>query len=138
MAVNMVLANRLGISQENIEKINAIHEDITALVDSYEIESQEIYTSTRQQITRFEFMLQELWGFSQDSRYHTHVQRLADKHLQLEWVGRAFQCVKTRKVKTIEKEDVSERGTWGVGECFIDFGRANGYSRIVGELEEIK
>lgn len=138
MAVNMVLANRLGISQENIEKINAIHEDIATLVDSYEIESPEIYTSTRQQITRFEFMLQELWGFRQNASYHTHVQRLADKHLQLEWVGRVFQCVKTRKVKTIEKADVYECGTWCVGECMIDFGRAGAYSRIVGEIEEIK
>lgn len=138
MAVNMALARQRGISQESIEKINELHEDLEYLIRSYKLSDYLGYSELRQHIHELEFMLQGLWEFPLDARYHTWVSRLAQKHMQLEWEGRTFRCVKTNQQATIERGDVYECGTWCVGECMIDFGRAGAYSRIVGELEEIK
>lgn len=136
MTANLDLTKQRGISQENIEAINSLHELLERLIASYTLEVD--YQEARDLVRSTEFTLQRLWGFSEDSLYHTWYKKLNQRHLELTWVGRTFKDTDSGTQRTIrERHDVRERGTFSVGTGFIDFGVANGYHRIVGNLVEI-
>lgn len=136
MTINLELAKQRGISQKNIEAIKSLHELLERLIGSYTLEVD--YQEARDLVRSTEFMLQRLWGFSEDSLYHTWYKKLNQRHMELTWVGRTFKDMDSGTQRTIqERHDIRERGTFGVGMGLIDFGVANGYHRIVGNLVEI-
>ena len=137
MTANFELAKQRGISQENIEAINSLHELLERLIMSYTLEVD--YQEARDLVRSAEFTLQHLWGFSEDSLYHTWYKKLNQRHMELTWIGRTFKDMDSGTQRTIrERHDIRERGTFGVGMGFVDFGVANGYHRIVGNLVEME
>lgn len=135
MAANMQLVEERGVSDDSVEKINALHDALTNLITEYSLECD--YDDAFALVTRAEFQLQRLWGFSEDSAFHTWVKRLNYKHFQLFWVGRTFQCHETGAVVTIP-EDIYERQLIHIsGVSAIDLGVCNGYSRMIGKVKEV-
>jgi hypothetical protein len=136
LTANRQLAAQRNISQENIEAIDALHEMLEKLIASYTLEIP--YEEARDLVRSVEFALQKLWDFPQDEMYHTWYKRLNQRHIELTWIGRTFKDMDSGTQRTIrERHDVRERGLFGVGMGAIDFGVANGYSRIIGNLVEI-
>lgn len=136
MSANLELAKQRGISQENIEAINNLHELLERLISSYTLEIP--YEEARDIVRSAEFTLQRLWGFSEDSLYHTWYKKLNQRHLELTWIGRTFKDMDSGTQRTIrDRHDVRECTIFYVGMGFIDFGVANGYHRIVGNIVEI-
>lgn len=136
MTANLELAKQRGISQENIEAINSLHQLLERLISSYTLEAD--YQEARDLVRSTEFTLQRLWGFSEDSLYHTWYKKLNQRHLELTWVGRTFRDMDSGTQRTIrDRHDVRERTIFYVGMGFIDLGVANGYHRIVGNIVEI-
>lgn len=133
--INIELAKQRGISQENIEAINSLQELLEKLISSYTLEVD--YTEARDLVRSAELTLQRLWEFPEDERYHSWVDMLADKHLELVWAGRTFECQSTGERRTLTKHDTHERNFIAIGACNIDFGVAGGYHRILGNLKEI-
>lgn len=136
MTANLELAKHRGISQENIEAINNLHELLERLISSYTLKVD--YQEARDLVRSVEFTLQRLWGFSDDSLYHTWYKKLNQRHLELTWIGRTFKDMDSGTQRTIrERHDIRERTIFYVGMGFIDFGVAGGYHRIVGNIVEI-
>jgi len=134
--INMELAKQRGISQENIEAINALHTLLERLIQSYTLDVP--YQEARDLVRSVEFTLQKLWGFPQDDLYHTWYKRLNQRYMELTWIGRTFKDMDSGTQRTIrERHDVRERGLFGVGTGAIDFGVAGGYHRVLGNLKEI-
>ncbi len=134
--INMELAKQRGISQENIEAINALHELLEKLISSYTLDVP--YQEARDLVRSVEFTLQRLWEFPQDELYHTWYKRLNQRHMELTWIGRTFKDMDSGTQRTIrERHDVRERGLFAVGMGAIDFGVAGGYHRVLGNLKEI-
>lgn len=130
--VNMELAKARNISEENIERINAIHDALEKMIECYSLECD--YSHAHQMITNAEFALQELWGFTQDARYHTWVNKLTQQHLKLMYDGRSFWCNDNKTKRTLNAPFYQGQ-LIGVGNGFIDIGVA--YHRIVGNISEI-
>lgn len=135
MSANLELAKQRGISQENIEAINNLHELLERLISCYTLEVD--YQEARDLVRSTEFTLQRLWGFPEDESYHSWVDMLADKHLELVWSGRTFECQTTGARRTLTKHDTYERNFIAIGACNIDFGAAGAYHRVLGNLVEI-
>lgn len=133
--INMELAKQRGISQDNIEAINSLHELLEKLIQSYTLEVD--YQEARDLVRSAEFQLQKLWSFPEDERYHSWVDMLADKHLELQWAGKTFECQSTGERRTLTKNDTHERNFIAIGACNIDMGVAGGYHRVLGNLKEI-
>lgn len=135
MTANRQLAAQRAISQENIEAIDALHKMLEKLIASYTLEIP--YEEARDLVRSVEFTLQRLWGFPEDESYHSWVDVLADKHLELVWAGRTFECQTTGEHRTLTKHDTHERNFIAIGACNIDFGAAGAYHRVLGNLVEI-
>ncbi len=135
MTINLELAKQRGISQENIEAINNLHELLERLISCYTLEVD--YQEARDLVRSTEFTLQRLWKFPEDEGYHSWVDMLADKHLELVWAGRTFECQTTGERRTLTKHDTYERNFIAIGACNIDFGAAGAYHRVLGNLVEI-
>lgn len=135
MTCNLELAKARNISRENIEAIDALHEMLGKLIASYTLEIP--YEEARDLVRSVEFTLQRLWKFPEDSSYHSWADVLADKHLELIWAGRTFECQTTGKRRTLTKHDTHERNFIAIGACNIDFGVAGSYHRVLGNLVEI-
>lgn len=134
--INMELAKQRGISQENIEAINALHVLLEKLISSYTLEVP--YSEAHELVTSVEFTLQKLWGFPQDELRHTWHKRLNQRYMELTWIGRTFKDMDSGTQRTIrERHDVRERGLFEVGRGAIDFGVAGGYHRVLGNLKEV-
>ncbi len=134
--INMELAKQRGISQENIEAINALNILLERLIKSYTLDVP--YHEARDLVRSVEFTLQRLWEFPQDELYHTWYKLLNQRHMELTWIGRTFKDMDSGTQRTIrERHDVRERGLFGVGMGAIDFGVAGGYHRILGNLVEV-
>jgi len=74
MVTSKILNNRLiqdrELSQETVDKIEAVHKELEELLATKleDIENIENYVLD---ISALEYELQHLWGFSQDSNYHS-------------------------------------------------------------------
>ena len=136
MTANRTLAKQRGLSEQAIQYIDQLHDLLEKLIASYTLDVD--YHEALELVESVEFDLQRLWQFSEDRRYHTWRNKLARRWMDLTWVGRTFVCTISGVERTIEKEDVKERGLFGVGkQGFIDFGVGGGYHRIVGNITEV-
>lgn len=69
--INEELADRLGVSQENRDKINQLHGYLDKLLS----EPENVYSEYERVVThieRIEFELQRLWGFEQNKAFHSY------------------------------------------------------------------
>lgn len=138
MAINRDLAKQRGLGEVEIAKIEALHEDCDTILNNYKVGRPEELQINLGLLRQFEFALQELWGFPLDESYHTRGGQLKTIHLQQEWVGRTFECIESGTKRTVRTEDIiREGGLFCVGTGFIDFGRAGGYHRVVGNIREV-
>lgn len=131
MAHNKTLAKLRGISEEDTQKIDEIHEQINELMNraSLGVFNYSVYNA----IEQLEFWLQKLWKFEVNPTYHTYKHAYAFK---VQWCGRRFRCVNTGEEFVIPFE-VKERDYFAWGDVAVDVGRLNGYHRIIGKVEEI-
>ena len=121
---NKILGDKLGISQEERDEIDRIHERLGDLVSraNLGVFNQSVYNA----IEEYERQLQSLWGFPRNERKHTWKHRYKFK---CTWVGRLFQCQSTGEIFEIP-ETVEERDFYSWGEAYVDVGRFDCYSRF--------
>lgn len=132
MTVNRELAEQRGLSEYQIQEIDRLHEHLDRTMD-YFIEQG--WTQAREdEIHDIEYLLQQAWCFPKDCGYHRYAHQYA---FVCQWYGRTFKCVETGNKITLGK-DVQERQYIPFGNCAIDLGILNGYSRFIGNIEEIK
>lgn len=132
MSANRELAEQRGLSEYQIQEIDRLHEHLDKTMD-YFIEQS--WTQAREdEIQDIEYRLQEAWNFPKDCGYHRYAHQYA---FVCQWYGRTFKCVETGNQITMGK-DVHERQYIPFGKCAIDLGVLNGYSRRIGNMEEIK
>lgn len=122
--VNIQLAKARGLSDEEIKQIECLHGSLKLCLEcgcthGYD---EDLYKA----IEQFEYLLQDLWGFPQDSDHHTWKHRYKFKS---QWAGRTFRCNTTGEEYTIPNS-VEERDFYSFGKAFVDVGRLDGYSRF--------
>ena len=130
--INKELALERGLSQYEIEAIEVIHEKLYKWLALASVEDFNQYVYDK--IEAYEYEAQGLWGFPQSGRYHTWK---CLYEFRCDWVGRVFKCLDTGETFTIPN-DVQERGYFQVGNGAIDCGRLKAYSRVIGNIVEIK
>ncbi len=132
MTANRELAEQRGLSEYQIQEIDHLHERLDKIMD-YFIEQG--WTQAREdEIHDVENLLQRAWGFPIDCKYHRYAHQYA---FICTWYKRTFRCVETGATITFGK-DIYERQYIPFGNCAIDLGVLNGYSRGIGNMEEIK
>lgn len=134
MAANPQLVKEMGVSESNVLLINSIHEQLEYLIENADCSEDRSWTHTL--VEQAEFELQRLWGFTQDSMYHTWCTRLHNRFREVDYLGAVYRCKETGFERTVTDGDLvaSSHALFGVGKGFIDFG---GVVRIVGNLERI-
>jgi hypothetical protein len=133
MAANRELAEARGLDEDAIRMIDYTHAQLEWLIDNLALDQDIDYIADV--VRHNEFELQRLWGFTQDSRYHTWGRRLSKRVRELAYLGAVYRCKESGESLTIDKEALEGGALFGVGHGFIDFG---GVVRIVGPLERIK
>lgn len=131
MTANPALIAQRGISKVNEKLITEGHDTIHDIFDKrLGIPfSQAIFD----RITEVELELQKLWGFPQDTRFHTHAPLY--KFITT-WAGRTFKCNQTGVEMTLGV-DLHYRQYIPIGNCAIDLGMPNSYHRMIGDISEI-
>lgn len=137
MAANPDLVKQMGVSDENVRRINFIHNALDTLLnedDDYltNVDRSDMF----EHISDLEFSLQRLWGFPEDRRYHTWRDRMRKRLRNLDYLGRTWRCTVTGEERTVRSADLDYGKLFGVGKGFVDFG--DGYIRVVGPLEVVK
>jgi hypothetical protein len=133
MVANLKLAAERGISEKDVDLINVIHEQLEDMIENAQPDDDR---SRQLGIVRvLEFSLQKLWGFTQDSRYHTWYLRLQKRYMELDYVGVTYRCRATLQEVTVTPEALGSGKLLGVGQGFIDFGSV---VRLVGPIERVK
>lgn len=131
MTANLELAKERGLSEEEIVEVNKLHNHLEALID-YSI-SKSWSKEIEDAIHEMENSLQRLWKFPEDKRFHTWAPRYA---FLCTWFGRTFKCLDTGETITLGK-DIRPKQFISFGKCAIDLGVLNGYSRKIGNIQEI-
>ncbi|MNQ26039.1 hypothetical protein D3C85_392640 [compost metagenome] len=126
------LGKQRGISEAILQEIDTLHILIDNLMLSA-IKENVPAENIKDILTEADFMLQKLWGFPQDGKYHTYYKKYQFKK---QWAFKKFRCKWSGEVYEIPF-DVREREFFQVGEAAIDVGVLNGYHRLVGEVEEV-
>lgn len=124
MTVNKALAERQGLTEEEIEEIEDIHEGLDWVLKTYP--STRFYQGLYDHIERVEFRLQDLWGFPQDPTKHTWKYRYKFK---TEWVGTKWRCTETGDMFTVPV-DVEEKDCYYWGKAMLDVGVLDVYCRM--------
>lgn len=123
MSVNMALAERQGLTEEEIRGIEDIHVLLECLMET----SKHGYSEILYRFTEgAEYILQEVWGFPYDPSKHTWKYRYKFK---AEWVGTKWRCTKTGEAFTVPV-DVEEKKCYSWGEAMLDVGVLDGYCRM--------
>lgn len=131
MTANRQLAEARGISTEDIETIDKLHIKLEKLLDT---SSLGVFNpSIFDEIELLENEAQRLWKFPEDKRFHTWAPRYA---FLCNWFGRTFRCLDTGETITLGK-DIYPKQFISFGKCAIDLGVLNGYSRKIGNIQEI-
>ena len=125
MTASRALAAQRGISEEVCKKIDQLHEDIDdyitrAIKEDISECLVEVY------LKDMEFLLQELWGFPEDDRYHTYFKKY---RFRKQWAGKKYRCNTTGQEFAVPF-NVSECAFFQWGEAFVDVGRLNAYARF--------
>lgn len=132
MAVNMELAVKQGLSDTDVMLIDSIHTHLNLVINNISLEHDE--QLVREHVRTMEFQLQELWGFSQDARYHQWVKRVSRRFRELLYVGAVYRCKTTGETLTITAQELDAYKLVIIGNGFIDFG---GVVRLIN-LERVK
>lgn len=132
MAANRALVKERGISDESVDMIDTIHEQIEYIIDNtlavHDLPSRLAF------VRDLEFTLQDLWKFNRDSRYHTWCYRLINRHRAVTYNGVKYRCKQTGEIRALDLGyDGNVEGIFRIGKGFIDFG---GVVRLVG-LERV-
>ena len=128
MTINRELAEDCGLDESTIQEIEALHEKLDTFIAAW---VKEPYTEERaEEIHSIEDQLQALWGFPVDRSYHTWA-RLYEFRCQ--WVGKKYRCKETGEEFTIP-DNVKPRDYFAFGQCGVDVGRLNCYSRMIGPV----
>lgn len=135
MTANPTLVKEHNIPEQDVLCINKIHDSLELMLSTYTLECD--LSSALKLVKQAELTLQQLWGFPEDSRYHTWYKLFKRKHFLLQWVGKKYRCNDTGVVVTIS-EDINERDTIAVGKGMLDLGVAGGYYRQIGNIEEVQ
>lgn len=136
MTANPDLVRQMGVSDENVRRINFIHNVLETLLNEDEDYLKKVDRSDMfKHIRDLEFALQRLWGFSQDSRYHTWRERMRKRLREVDYLGRTWRCTITGEERMVLSSDLDIGKLFGVGKGFVDFG--DGYTRVVGPLEVV-
>lgn len=137
MAANPELVKQMGVSDENVRRINVIHDELDACLnetDEYLTEIDRV--QLLKHISDLEFSLQRIWGFTEDRRYHTWRERMRKRLREVDHLGKTWRCTITGTKRTVCNDDLDSGRLFGVGKGFVDFGDA--YIRVVGPLEVVK
>jgi hypothetical protein len=124
----MELAKAKGLTNTEIMLIDSMHEHLNCVINNISLEHDEALV--RQHV----FQLQELWGFSQDARYHQWVKRVSRRFRELLYVGAVYRCKTTGETLTITAQELDAYKLVIIGNGFIDFG---GVVRLIN-LERVK
>ena len=131
MTINRKLAEDRGLDERTIQEIESLHEKLDTFIAAW---VKEPYSEDRaEEIHSIEDRLQALWGFSVDRRYHTWV-RLYEFRCQ--WAGKKYRCQETGEELTIP-DDVKPCDFFSFGQCAVDVGRLNSYSRMCGPIIDL-
>ena len=132
MPVNKELAISRGLSDDDIARIEDVHERIDGLMN-VGIRRPGMWAEEQleEHITALDYVLQYLWGFQMDKSRHRY---LNEYRFKKQWFGRKIKCVSTGEVFTIPFE-VRECDFFKVGDGFIDVGRLDAYCRMAGVVE---
>lgn len=128
MTINRELAEDCGLDESAIQEIESLHEKLETLIAAWVKEPYSEYRA--EEIHSIEDQLQSLWGFSVDRGYHTWANLY---EFRCQWVGRKYRCQETGEEFTIP-DDVKPRDFFTFGQCAIDVGRLNCYSRRIGRM----
>lgn len=132
MTASRELAEQRGLDEHQIQEIDHLHEHLDKTMDYF---VEQGWTQAREdEIHDIEYRLQEAWNFPKDCGYHRYAHQYA---FVCQWYGRTFKCVGTGNQITLGK-DIQERQYISFGNCAVDLGVLNGYSRFIGNMEEIK
>lgn len=128
MKSNPILVAQRGICKQDVEKIDSLREQIT---ESIALWVKEPYSQERKDsIHKMEFLMQSLWGFPIDRKYHTWANLY---EFRCQWAGKKYRCQETGEELTIP-DDVKPCDFFSFGQCFVDTGRLNFYSRMGGPI----
>lgn len=129
--INMELARRKGLDQYEIDTIEAIHVRVDRLMETARLGN--FNQTTYNWIENLEYSLQDLWGFEQNEKFHTHKHRYK---WACRWIGSKWKCLDTGEELVIG-EDIEYGDYIRVGNGAVDLGN-HYYSRICGNVVEIK
>ena len=132
---NKQLADERGVSEEDREYIDQLHDLLYKLINSYTLDVP--YEEAEALVKSANKTLSDLWGFDYNPRYDQWTPRLAQKWMKLAWEGKRYRCKDTGAEVLLTCDKVYEKSFVRVGNGFVDLGVANGYSRFGGNIEEI-
>lgn len=131
MTANRELAEARGLSEYQIQEIDRLHVHLDKTMDYF---IDQGWTQSREdEIHDIEYLLQQAWGFPKDCGYHRYAPQYA---FVCQWYNRTLRCVETGEEITLGK-DIHPKQFISFGKCAIDLGVLNGYSRKIGNIEEI-
>lgn len=127
MAANRFLAKTRGLSEKDIQRIDDIHLYLEWFIEDCVTKNKD-ESKVLEEIEKWEFLLQEIWGFPKDPSKHVW----KDKYLfKKQWAFTTWECEETGELFTIPYE-VEETDFYVIGNGFIDVGRFPGYYRVSG------
>lgn len=133
MTANRELAKQRGLSEDDIDCIDVLHEMVDYVM-KMGVDGNYTDEFVKDYLEKIEYELQSCWKFEPNEAYHTYYKKyLVKKH----WANRKFKCTETGEVLTIPWE-VKETDCFYFGKCMIDVGRAGFYSRASGDFLEIE
>lgn len=127
MVANRFLAKTRGLSEKDIQRIDDIHLYLEGFIEDCVIKNKE-ESEVLEEIEKWEFLLQEIWGFPLDKSKHTWKNRYLFKK---QWAFTTWECEETGESFTIPYE-VEETDFYVIGNGFVDVGRFLGYYRVSG------
>lgn len=126
--INMQLAKECNLSEEAIEKIQSIHNELESIL--LNVKGNDYDEATFNHIENKEFELQRLWGFEEDKDFHTwnHEYVMLSTYL-----GVTLRCEATGKSYTLECKDIKVGNHIRVGKCSLEF-MGGAYTLRTGKL----
>lgn len=131
---NKQLADERGISEKDREYIDQCHLMLEELIDTYSLSID--FDKAAELCHDIEYLLQRLWKFPEDDYYHTWINSLKQKWMNLTWGERIFKCKDTGEEVLIFGDMIYEGSFIPVGNGFIDIGNCY-YNRMSLNIEEV-
>lgn len=141
MSINKALAEERGISQEDQDKIEELHNLLENLISSAVEEGYPDEEKIVKLVHDAEHHLKEIWGFDTDNSYHPWTKKYLssvwlEKYLfRNRWAFRKFKCLDTG-IEFVIPPSVNFRDLFEIGNGFLDVGEGY-YFRKGGNVVEI-